>query len=99
MEINKSHWIGISISLILILFSLFLMKTNLFFFVLGIGIMTGVLPFVVSSIKETRDTNEKEEMFLEFARNLVESVSTGTPISKSIINLKKKSYGVLSKHV
>ena len=38
-------------------------------------------------------------MFLEFARNLVESVKTGTPISKSLVNLKKKNFGSLSVNV
>jgi len=38
-------------------------------------------------------------MFLEFARNLVESVKTGTPISRSIVNVKEKQYGALSEHV
>jgi len=38
-------------------------------------------------------------MFLEFARNLVESVKTGTPISKSIINVRDKPYGVLSENI
>jgi flagellar protein FlaJ len=37
-------------------------------------------------------------MFLEFSRNLAESVSTGTPISKSIINLDK-NYGPLTPYV
>ena len=39
------------------------------------------------------------EMFLEFSRNLAESVATGTPISKSIINMRKKNYGGLTLHV
>jgi flagellar protein FlaJ len=38
-------------------------------------------------------------MFLEFARNLVESVKTGTPISRSIINMQNKNFGSLSPHV
>jgi flagellar protein FlaJ len=38
-------------------------------------------------------------MFLEFARNLVESVKTGTPISKSIVNMAEKDYGHLSPHI
>jgi len=54
---------------------------------------------VILTIYETRVANEKREMFLEFARNLVESVQTGIPISKSIINVKGKSYGVLSGNV
>jgi len=33
---------------------------------------------------------------LEFSRNLAESVATGTPISKSIINMRSKNYGALS---
>ena len=38
-------------------------------------------------------------MFLEFCRSLAESVKTGTPISKSIINIKDKPYGVLSGNI
>ena len=64
-----------------------------------IGILIGISPFVISVINKTRINNEKEEMFLEFARNLVESVKTGTPISKSIINVRGKSYGALSENI
>ncbi len=99
MEIKKIHWAGIILAFIITITSLFLIETKFFFFMITMGVLTGVSPFVVSIIKETKITNEKEEMFLEFARNLVESVKTGTPISKSIINIKDKSYGVLSEHV
>ncbi len=99
MEIKKIHWIGIILSLILIISSLFLIETKFFFFMMGMGVLIGVAPFVFSIINETRISNEKEEMFLEFSRNLVESVKTGTPISRSIINIKDKSYGVLSENV
>ena len=99
MEIKKIHWIGITLSLIIIISSLFFIETEFFFFMIGIGVLIGVSPFVLSVINETKIANEKEEMFLEFSRNLVESVKTGTPISKSIINIKDKSYGVLSENV
>jgi archaeal flagellar protein FlaJ len=99
MELKKSHWIGLSLALSLIILSFFLFKTKLFFPMIGVGILIGILPFVISVINKTRINNEKEEMFLEFARNLVESVKTGTPISKSIINVGKKSYGVLSENI
>jgi len=36
---------------------------------------------------------------LEFTRNLVESVKTGTSISKTLTNLKKKNFGSLSPHI
>src|SRR5205814_4310926 len=77
----------------------FFMKTSFFILLIGLAVITGISPFVISSITETKVENEKEEMFLEFARNLVEGVKTGTPISKSIINIKDKPYGVLSPNI
>jgi len=54
---------------------------------------------VLAIIRETNVNAEKEDMFLEFSRNLVESVKAGTPISKSIINVRDKPYGVLSENI
>ena len=99
MKLQKIHWIVIGLSIAIIIFSLFLLGTRFFFFVFGIGILIGASPFVFSIINETRIASEKEEMFLEFSRNLVESVKTGTPINKSIINVKDKPYGVLSENI
>ena len=99
MEIKKIHWTGISASAIIIILSLFFIGTRFFFFIMGVGILIGVSPFVFSIIRETRVEAEKEEMFLEFSRNLVESVKTGTPLGKSIINVRDKPYGVLSENI
>jgi len=99
MKFQKIQWIGIGLSIVIIIFSFFLFGTRFFFFVFGIGILMGMAPFVFSIINETRIASEKEEMFLEFSRNLVESVKTGTPINKSIINVKDKPYGVLSENI
>jgi len=96
---KKIYWIGFTSSLIVVILSLFLIGTKFFFFVIGIGILLGIIPFVILTIYETKVSNEKREMFLEFARNLVESVQTGIPISKSIINVKDKFYGALSENV
>jgi archaeal flagellar protein FlaJ len=95
MEMKKFHYIGIGVSLAVIALSFIFSGTKIFFLIVGIGILIGILPFVISLINESRIEVEKEEMFLEFTRNLVESVKTGTPISKSIINLRDKAYGVL----
>ena len=81
MDIKKTHWIGIALSIVIIISSLFLIETKIFFLMIGIGILAGVSPFVFTMINDTKIASEKEEMFLEFARNLVESVKTGTPIS------------------
>lgn len=99
MELKKTHYIGIGIGVVIVVISLFFRTTKVFYLLFGIGILSGVLPFVITLINETKIENEKEEMFLEFTRNLVESVKTGTPISKSIINLKDKAYGVLGENI
>ena len=99
MILKKIHKIGMIAGGVIILLSFLLFRTRFFFFLIGIGIIVEIFPFVLSMITESKIASEKEEMFLEFIRNLVESVKTGTPISKSIINMRKKSYGVLSQHV
>ena len=99
MELKKIHKIGLIAGGVIILISLLLVKTSFFFLVIGMGILVGAAPFVISLINESKIEGKKEDMFLEFARNLVESVKAGTPISKSIINMRGKSYGVLSPHI
>jgi archaeal flagellar protein FlaJ len=99
MQLTKFHWIGIAIGLIIISISFFYLGDKPFFFIIGMGVLVGASPFVFSAIHETQVAIEKEEMFLEFTRGLVESVKTGTPVSKSIVNVKDKSYGVLSENI
>lgn len=81
---------------ILVAISLLFMKTQFFFFIIGVGIIIIAFPFVIAVIHEGKIDNEKEQRFLEFSRDLVESVKSGTPINKSIINSKDKPYGALS---
>jgi len=99
MEIKKIHWIGIIAGVLVMALSFIFFGTRFFFFIFWFGILIGVSPFVFSTIQENRVNQKKEEMFLEFTRNLVESVRTGTPISKGILNMRNKPFGVLSKHV
>jgi flagellar protein FlaJ len=99
MELKKSHWIGIFLGLIVMGISFLFYGQGFFFFIIGVGFLIGVAPFVFSTIRETSIATEKEEMFLEFARNLVESVKTGTPVSKSILNVRNRPYGALSENV
>ncbi|MCW8966507.1 MAG: type II secretion system F family protein [Candidatus Pacearchaeota archaeon] len=99
MELKRIHWVGLISATLGIASSTFFIGTNIFFMIIGVSLIIGTSPFVFTVIIETRSVAEKEEMFLEFARNLVESVKTGTPISKSIINVKDKPYGVLSQNI
>lgn len=99
MRLKKFHIIGIGLGLLIIALSFIIIGTKYFFFMMGVGVLIGITPFVVTIIQETNTASEKEEMFLEFARNLVESVKAGTPISRSIMNVRNKPYGVLSENV
>jgi flagellar protein FlaJ len=66
---------------------------------IGIAIVIAILPFLMSLMLKVGASKEKETMFLEFSRNLVESVKTGIPISRSIINISNKNFGSLTPHV
>ena len=99
MQLKKIHFMSLGAALLIIAVSVALMKTKFFFLLVGLGVIIGAAPFVLSTVQETKRENEKEEMFLEFSRNLVESVKSGTPINKSIINVKNKDYGSLSQSI
>jgi flagellar protein FlaJ len=100
MKIKKTHWFGILIGIIIIAVSvIFFYKEKIFWLLISIGVVAGGMPFVISTVRESEDDKKKEEMFLEFARNLVENVKSGTPISKSIINVQGKDYGVLTPYI
>jgi len=102
MKLKKGHVFGIVggiLTIIGAIVSFIYDLTNLAYFLFGTGILIVFLPFVLDSVISGKREREKEEMFLEFARSLVESVESGTPISKSIINMRNKSFGSLSPHV
>ncbi len=100
MRLTKTHGIGIATAvLLLILATIFFKGSDLFYFLLSLAVVIGVLPFVLSLMLETEREREKEEMFLEFIENVAESVASGTPISKSILTVKDKEYRSLSPHV
>lgn len=99
MELTKMHWIGLGIGFAIVVTSLFFLGKGIALFLMGMGILIGAFPFVLSVIHESKISSEKEDMFLEFSRNLVESVKTGTPVSKSIVNLRNKSFGALTVHI
>lgn len=103
MKLTRMHWLGIALGLFILIGDiaayLYYKDFNLFFFILGIFFVVTALPFIIGVSLENKKEEELNEMFLEFSRNLAESVTTGTPISKSIINMKKNDYGALSPYV
>lgn len=100
MKLGKSHWIGIIAAIIIIgLDAGFFFNQRMFPFLLGIAGVVVILPFLVGLMTETRVDREKNERFLEFTRSLAESVKTGTPIGKSILNMSSKDFGVLTPYI
>ncbi|MBU0760642.1 MAG: type II secretion system F family protein [Nanoarchaeota archaeon] len=101
MALKKMHWFGIIAGVVIALFDFvfFYKNEKMLFFLLGIGIGIIALPFIIGLSLENKKEHKVDDMFLEFTRNLAESVATGTPISKGVINMRKKNYGVLNPHV
>ncbi|MEM4357893.1 MAG: type II secretion system F family protein [Candidatus Pacearchaeota archaeon] len=100
MKLKKSHYIAFIISsIVIILDFIFFFKTGTFFFVFGLSILLTTLPFILDLIYAAGKEKEKEEMFIEFLADLSESVKTGIPISRSILNISKRNYKALDVHV
>lgn len=100
MELSTRHYLGIGAAFILLFVNVFLFRdSRFFFFLLGIVAVIAGLPFFVTFLIEMGREKEKEEMFLEFCRNLAEGVASGIPISKSIITVADKDYGSLTPHI
>ncbi|MBS3098830.1 type II secretion system F family protein [Candidatus Pacearchaeota archaeon] len=101
MKLKKMHWLGIisAVAIVLIDLVFFFNNERMFLFLIGIAFVPLALPFVIGLTLENDREQKIDEMFLEFSRNLAESVSAGTPISKGIINMRKKNFGVLSSYI
>jgi archaeal flagellar protein FlaJ len=67
--------------------------------ILVVTLIAIIIPLVVYHTTNIKKQKEKEEKFLEFIRDIVENVKSGTPISRAIINLKGRDYGELKIHV
>jgi len=63
MEIEKSHIVGIVLGLVIIVSSLFLTGTKVYFLLIGTGFLVIAAPFVFGIMREARMDLEKEEMF------------------------------------
>lgn len=103
MGLKKINWVGIAFGLLLVAAAFIFFYTeeemNKFIFIIGLGVIVIVIPFIFQIIFQSRKEEEINEMFLEFSRNLAESVATGTPISKSIVNMRDKNFGALTPYI
>jgi flagellar protein FlaJ len=106
MALQKSEIVGIIAGVVTIAISGLLLfmhvpffDINTFYFVAGIAIVIAGMPFFMNLLLEASREKSIESMFLEFSRDLVEGVRSGTPISRSIMNLRGKDYGSLDPYI
>ena len=100
MKLEKSHWMGMGVGIAMAIASFWIFNGNkLLYFLLIISAIIGVLPLMMSFLSNQNLRKGKEEKFLEFSRDLVENVKSGTPISKSILNLRNRDYKALNPHI
>ncbi len=104
MKLSSRHFLALGTALLILIVDIAIFKiykpdSKWFEFLVSIAFTIGVVPFVLGVISEVGREKEKEEKFLEFARNLVETVRSGTPISRSILNVQDKDYGSLTPHI
>jgi len=97
MRIDRTWIMGIIAAIVIFGIDIaFFSKDKIFLFLVGIALLVALAPFMIGLMRESKREEEVNNMFLEFSRNLAESGVTGTPISKSIINMSKKNYGALN---
>lgn len=73
--------------------------SSLFSLITIISLLLILLPTILRIMVESKKQKQLDTKFLEFTRDLVENVKSGTPISKGIINLRNRNYGILSENI
>lgn len=99
MKFELIHGLGIGAGIVVAGVSFVTFSGDLLNFLLVVGLIVATIPFMLSFMLGQSRQREKEEKFLEFTRDLVEMVRSGTPVGKGIGNLKNRNYGTLSPHV
>jgi len=99
MKFGFVHVLAIMAAIGLGGFSFVTFSGNLLGLLLVVSLLVAVIPFMITFLLGQDKQREREEKFLEFIRDLVESVRSGTPVGKGIINLRARNYGALSPHV
>jgi len=100
MKFERVHWLGIGTGVLVAVGSVIMFRgSQLMYFLLVVSLLVALLPFLISFLLGEGRQKEKDEKFLAFSRDLVETVRSGTPISRGISNLKNRNYGTLSPHI
>ncbi|MCX8179291.1 MAG: type II secretion system F family protein [Candidatus Aenigmarchaeota archaeon] len=102
MELNKrtkTLVITLAISLLLLIFGLIIGDIGILGNMIILSVFINVIPQVIMSYLEYREIKEMESRFPFFLRDLTESIRSGMPFHKAIIQAGKVDYGALSREV
>jgi pilus assembly protein TadC len=100
VKFKTKYLIGVIFSIILLIINFILFYGKRWFWS-GIVICISIswLQFWMDYLKEVKRQKEIELKFLEFVRNLVESVKSGISIPKSILHVSNEDYGPLNPYI
>lgn len=105
-KISKSTLSGQRVLLITLIAAVFLVTMGILSGDIGvlsntvaISLFIVLVPQIFSKYGEYRNLKEMEEKFPTFLRDLTESIRSGMPFHKAIMNTKGNEYGALSKEI
>jgi len=99
-SLSVLHYIAITIGiLILVLDIISLYGTRWFIPLLVIAISIAWLPFWIDFFIRRKKQREIERIFPDFVSDLVNTVKSGVPISRGIVQISERDYGALSPHI
>jgi len=97
MKFKPAYFIGITLGIVLLAVDIALfLGTRWFLAGLVVAVSIILIQIVADIYKENKRQKEIEIQFLEFIRNLTESVKSGISIPRSIIHVSKKDFTVLN---
>jgi len=96
------HALGIFVALLILIFAFYSLlpaESRWFKPALGFAVFLAASQFWVDIIQDGKRNREMEEKFLEFVRSVSDSVKSGIPIPKAIMEVGDAEYGSLSPYV
>lgn len=107
VKLKEKHYAAIVAGAIILIvdiillfdFETFAPKTWYFQPIVIMAFVAGAAPFLKDLLDENKRQKEIETEFLEFVRNLVESVRSGVSIPQAIVHASKADYGALNYYV
>jgi len=107
IRIKDKHYAGFAVAFVVLAidfvllfdFSIFSPREWYFQPIIMLAIVIAGAPIFMDFLNETKRQKEIETKFLEFVRNLVESVRSGVSVPRAIIQASSSSYGPLDYYV